>query len=247
MLASDQQTHIVPLTHHWNLRKPHFIIIHGTEVDWDLTEKILRGQHEREASAHYAISKTGELVQYLDDTVRAYHAGSSYWGGLNGLNHSSIGIEIECISKDGTFSGPESTYNKTQMDVLISLLKRLVEMYKIDPWNILAHEDIAPGRRVDPGIYFSWQKLAENGIGAWHDLGPAKNDPIVTDPLRLSTFYRDLAFYGYTNNPTIVGEDRKDLLKAFQVHFLPWNVCGQVTEQSITAIAVLLKKKYGIF
>ncbi|HEY1095684.1 MAG TPA: N-acetylmuramoyl-L-alanine amidase [Alphaproteobacteria bacterium] len=247
MLLPDQQTTVAPLTHHWNLRRPHFIILHGTEVDWELTNKILRGQHEREASAHYAISQTGELVQYLDDTVRAYHAGASYWGGVSGLNHSSIGIELECISKDGSFSTAESTYSDVQFDVLIPLVKKLMETYKIDPWNILAHEDISPGRRVDPGIHFPWQKLAGQGIGLWHDLAPAENDPVVTDPARIANFFRDLTFYGYTNNPAMVGENRKDLLKAFQVHFLPWNVCGQVTEQSVAALAVLIQKKYGSF
>lgn len=246
-LSSDQQITVEPLTHHWNLRRPHFIILHGTEVDWDLTNKILRGQHEREASAHYGISQQGEVVQYLDDTVRAYHAGASSWGGVSGLNHSSIGIEIECISKDGSFSGPESTYSPASITALVPLVKKLMETFKIDPWNVLAHEDIAPGRRVDPGIHFPWQQLAKDGIGIWHDLEPDPNDAVVTDPARIANFYRDLTFYGYTNNPAMVGENRKDVLKAFQVHYLPWHVCGQVTEQCISALAVLLQKKYGQF
>ncbi len=237
----------VPLTRHYDARGIQHIILHGTEVDWAKTEAILRGQTEYEASCHYAISQHGELVQYVSNDVRAWHAGVSYWAGIKKLNNSSIGFELECVSNSAKFDGVESTYSAAQIDVLVPLVKKLMEHYAVDAWNVIGHQDIAPNRKWDPGMRFPWQDLAKHGIGIWHDLPPDADDNIVTDAQRVAIFKRDLTFYGYTNDPAVAAENHVNVIKAFQTHFLPWHICGQVTEQSIAALNVLLNKKYGAF
>lgn len=245
----DQHLTVEPLTHHWNLRRPRLLILHGTACDWATTEGILRGTYKpEEISAHYAISQQGEVVQYLDNTVRAYHAGVAYWGGIDkDINSLSVGIEIECLSHNEMFNTEESTYTPVQVKKLIPLVQQLMSKFRISPWNVLAHSDIAPDYKYDPGIYFPWQELAKQGVGIWHDLEPVQDDPIVTDAKRLSDFRRNLTFYGYTNNPAVAGEKHQNVIRAFQTHFLPWNINGQATEQSIAALDVLLTKKYGSF
>ena len=240
-------TDFIPLTRHFDKRGIQHIILHGTEVDWAKTEAILRGQTEYEVSCHYAISQEGELVQYVDKDVRAWHAGAGWWSGVQKLNNSSIGFEIECVSTSAKFDGPESTYSQAQIDVLIPLVKSLIDEYAVLPWNIIGHQDMSPNRKWDPGIHFPWQELAKHGIGLWHDLLAVKDDLVVTDPARLSKFKRDLTFYGYTNDPVVAGDNHVNVIRAFQTHFLPWNICGQATEQSIAALNVLLERKYGTF
>jgi N-acetyl-anhydromuramyl-L-alanine amidase AmpD len=240
-------TDFMPLTRHFDKRGIQHIILHGTEVDWPTTEAILRGQTAYEVSCHYAISQEGELVQYVDKDVRAWHSGVGYWSGVQRLNNSSIGFELECISKSAKFDGPESTYSQAQIDVLVPLVKDLMAEYMIYPWNVIGHQDMAPNRKWDPGIHFPWAELASHGIGLWHDLEPVEKDQVIVDQQRFAEFKRNLTFYGYTNDPAVAGENHVNVIKAFQTHFLPWNICGQATEQSVQALDILLEKKYGTF
>jgi N-acetyl-anhydromuramyl-L-alanine amidase AmpD len=233
-----------PLTQRFNERRPSILVLHGTQVDWTETNAILRGQTSYEASCHYAISQQGEVVKFLDHSARGWHAGLSYWGGFTDINSLSIGIELECVCKDDTFSYPENTYSKAQMDALKKLAVDMTTENKIKPHHILAHQDIAPYRKNDPGINFDWEGLASSGLGAWHGLTEQKNDAEITDPKTIDEFRVLLGLYGYDVRPNKDGKDFSSVIRAFQTHFLPWNICGKVTEQSLAAIIILLQKKY---
>lgn len=216
------------------------LILHGTEVDDAKTRHILSGQDAREASAHYYIDDRGGVTQYLDESMRAWHAGLSYWEGVTDINSASIGIELLAISKDGRFSGPETFYTDAQIESLSVLAKAICERHKILPQHVLAHEDVAPKRRLDPGKHFPWQKLAEKGVGLWHGLHSVSDDAVLQDD---NEFFENLSRYGYDMRPE---QDRAAVLKAFQTHFLPWNICGQVTQQTLQAAKILVKKKYNL-
>jgi N-acetyl-anhydromuramyl-L-alanine amidase AmpD len=236
------------LTPHYNERRPRLLIIHGMALDWAVADDILCGRSEYEVSCNYAISQNAETVKYTEDHDRAWHAGVSYWSGFDAdLNSMSVGIELQCACRDPEFAAADCTYSDVQIEQLIVLARKIVTDYRIAPWHVLAHQDIAPGRKPDPGIHFPWVRLAKEGIGLWHDLEPVTDDPVVTDPQRLAQFRRDLTFYGYDSRPEIAGEGHVNVIKAFQTHFLPWNICGLATEQSVAALAILLEKKYGSF
>ena len=105
--------------------------------------------HHLRVSAHYFIRRTGEQICFVAPALRAWHAGVSSWRGRERCNDFSIGIELE-----GCDSLP---FEPLQYEVLADLLAMLCEQFPIE--GITGHADIAPGRKTDPGPYFSWARL----------------------------------------------------------------------------------------
>jgi len=140
-------------------RRPNYVVIHQTTSD--SAEKALRTltDSQRKVSAHYLIGRNGVVYQLVDERVRAWHAGESWWGGLSDLNSASIGIELD--------NNGEEPFSDTQVFALLGLLGDLRLRYLIPPENFIGHADIAPRRKVDPSRYFPWKTLAEHGFGLW--------------------------------------------------------------------------------
>jgi AmpD protein len=108
--------------------------------------------HELRVSSHLLIRRDGEIVQYVPFHKRAWHAGESRFNGRTVCNDFSIGIEME-----GSDFEP---FTETQYSVLESVIQSLLESYpSISTSAITGHENIAPGRKTDPGPYFEWQRL----------------------------------------------------------------------------------------
>ncbi len=105
--------------------------------------------HHLRVSAHYFIRRTGELICFVAPEMRAWHAGVSAWRGRERCNDFSIGIELE-----GCDSLP---FEPAQYVVLAELLAGLCERFPIE--GVTGHSDVAPGRKTDPGPYFSWGRL----------------------------------------------------------------------------------------
>lgn len=147
-----------------------FLIIHSTECDWEPALKVLSTGR---VSSHYLVrDKPVEVYQLVDESRRAYHAGNSSWEGQTMLNAASIGIEIVYRGPEpGTGQAPYPEFPKAQMDVVLPLIKDIVARHKIRPDRILAHSDIAPQRKSDPGPRFPWKRLAEEGLIPWPDAG----------------------------------------------------------------------------
>ncbi len=110
-------------------------------------------QHLR-VSSHVLISRDGTLTQYVPFGERAWHAGTSYWRGRSGCNDFSVGIELE-----GTDDEP---YDDRQYEALAGVVAALQRAYPslAEGW-IAGHNDIAPGRKTDPGPAFDWRRLEE--------------------------------------------------------------------------------------
>ena len=111
-----------------------------------------------EVSCHYFIQQDGTVLQLVKDEDVAWHAGVSQWQNFNGLNATSLGIELS--------NAGHQAYTEEQYQALISLLHVLVESYNIPPKCILAHSDVSPGRKDDPGLLFNWGRLYNEGIAA---------------------------------------------------------------------------------
>jgi AmpD protein len=100
-------------------------------------------------SAHFLIRRDGEVVQFVPCGKRAWHAGTSCYAGRDRCNDFSVGIELE-----GT---EDIAYTDPQYDALTVLVDALYARYQIT--DIVAHSDIAPGRKTDPGKSFDWERL----------------------------------------------------------------------------------------
>ena len=123
-----------------------------------------------ELSCHYIIDEKGDVVHVVDDDKRAWHAGDSFWRDHESdLNSSSIGIELCNLSLG------QEDYTVPQINALKVLLKDIVKKHNIPAVNIVAHSDIAPFRKSDPGAAFPWKELADDGIGLWFDDMVAKD------------------------------------------------------------------------
>ena len=164
----------------------------------------------------------------------AWHAGKSSWKNKKFLNKSSIGIEI---SNPGHRYGYKK-FNKKQIQILINLLKKLINKFKISPKNILGHSDIAPDRKKDPGEKFPWKTLAKKKVSIWHKINPkilsklrnqkcSKKDNI--------SFVYNLKKIGYSKC------SEKYLVKAFQMRFRPELINGKIDKECLEISKSIVK------
>lgn len=109
-----------------------------------------------EVSAHYLIGRCGTLWQLVPEDRRAWHAGAGDWLGEGDVNSRSIGIEID---NDGF-----SPFAEPAMTALEDLLATLLKRYELKADAVIGHEDMAPGRKRDPGPRFDWARLVRQGL-----------------------------------------------------------------------------------
>ncbi len=141
------------------------IILHSSVYPVEQTIGFLE---ELKLSAHYIIDFDGTIIQLVEEDKKAWHAGISFWNEKTNINDRSIGIEI--LQKDLG----QTPFHPSQIQSLSELMKHLIEKFRIKPQNIVAHSDIAPLGKPDPGIAFPWQKLAEENLGLWYDLADSE-------------------------------------------------------------------------
>jgi N-acetylmuramoyl-L-alanine amidase len=194
-----------------------------------------------EVSAHYVVLQDGRIVQLVAESRRAWHAGVSSWAGETDVNSCSIGIEITNPGHEHGY--PE--FPKRQIAATTALCRSILTRHQIPPDRILAHSDIAPARKQDPGEKFPWKVLADSGIGLWvkpvsitqsgaiYVLG--ETNPVIEEVQRL------LARYGYGVNPTgYLDGTTRDAVAAFQRHFRPIRVDGIIDNSTIATLKALL-------
>ena len=138
-----------------------YIIVHFTQMPFDTALSRLIDK-ESEVSAHYLIKENGEIFQLVADDKIAWHAGQSFWKGDSALNQNSIGIELDNLGNN--------EFSPEQINSCLTLSKILVEKYDIPLVNFIGHSDVAPDRKIDPGIFFDWRFFANNNLGLWHDI-----------------------------------------------------------------------------
>lgn len=157
---------------------------------------------DAKVSAHYMVWEDGRVVQLVGEDKRAWHAGVSNWQGDEDLNSRSIGVEIvnpghEFPLTDGTLK----PYPQAQIEAVIELCGGILGRWPIVPSRIVAHSDIAPARKQDPGEHFPWAQLAAASIGVWPQVGaPVLQDgePIKQTGDDMRHIQGDLAAIGYT-------------------------------------------------
>ena len=172
---------------------------------------------ESKVSAHYLITEEGEVVRLVDEAKRAWHAGVSFWRGHKDVNSASIGIELDHPGHAGGYRA----FSDAQFEALVPLLARMVKQHDIPRANVVGHSDVAPGRKIDPGELFPWDRLAEYNLCLPRPEKLEQGDPFDND----ASFYLALERFGYdiTNGHRAV--------EAFQRRWRPERIDGQIDGQ----------------
>jgi N-acetylmuramoyl-L-alanine amidase len=186
-------------------------------------------------SAHYLIDEDGTLFHLVDDQKRAWHAGVSSWNGIKDMNSASIGIELV---NPGHAHGYRH-FPDPQIAALITQLKELVARHGLDPRaSLLAHADIAPTRKEDPGEFFPWHALHKEGFGRW---------PLTAEsdyaPIRENEEKELLQKLGYEcSNSNVYDPATRAAILAFQRRYEPDNMTGTPERETIARMRALLRQ-----
>jgi len=148
------------------------LVLHYTDMDSAETSLSRLCDPAAQVSAHYLIDEEGSLYALVTEEARAWHAGLAYWRGCADVNSRSIGIELQ---NPGHSLGYRA-FPEAQIARLIDLASGILARHPIPTRNVLAHSDIAPDRKLDPGELFPWAQLATAGIGVWPE-GDSPGDP----------------------------------------------------------------------
>lgn len=234
-----------------------FLILHYTDED-DANSLRLLTEPAHQVSAHYLIPRDTDqtplpVYQLVPDSQRAWHAGRSRWHQYAGLNASSLGIEIVNLGyppEDALLPAHQrrwQPYTQAQIAAIGALTQKLVQRYRIPPTQVLAHSDVAPERKQDPGPHFPWRELALHyGVGAWPD--EARVTALRQQPApawNALTWQQQLARYGYGVAPSSTWDEQsRAALRAFQLHFRPALVSGEPDEQSQAILTALLERYF---
>jgi N-acetylmuramoyl-L-alanine amidase len=192
-------------------------------------------------SAHYFVHEDGRVVALVPEDRRAWHAGASLWGGENDVNSRSIGIEIANTGHPGGLPH----YPSPQIEALIELCRDIVGRHPIPPHRVLAHSDVAPGRKLDPGERFPWSRLGTAGIGHWVQPTPVAEGPRLSRGdcgSEIEALQGMFALYGYGVEVTGKYDERTEkVVAAFQRHFRPALVDGVADVSTVDTLKRLLE------
>lgn len=200
-----------------------FVVIHHTQAN--STDEAIKMYKNYGVSAHYVIDEIGGIFLLVEEEDVAFHAGVSYWAGVDGLNNCSIGIEF--ISSDPFENG----FSQKQMDIGLELLKNLVKKYSIKQQNIVGHSDIAYdrqekllNRKQDPSHLFDWSFLARSNVGIFPQIS-CQSDKILYQKgqkhQEIAKIKQDLHKFGYlvNNFDENFDEEMKFLTRVFNSRF----------------------------
>jgi N-acetylmuramoyl-L-alanine amidase len=201
--------------------RPTLVVLHYTAMPSCAEARGRLCDPAAEVSAHYLISELGQVHALVAEDQRAWHAGAGAWGAITDVNSHSIGIEL---ANPGDAPFPEP-----QMAALERLLAGIMARWEIAPEAVLAHSDMAPERKRDPGPRFDWQRLARLGLSIWPDASGGDMTEDLVSSLRA---------VGY---PMAAPEV---MLAAFRLRFRPWAKGPQ--DGIDRALADDLARRYGV-
>jgi N-acetylmuramoyl-L-alanine amidase len=221
-------------------RAPDMLILHYTGMDSAEAALDWLTREESKVSAHYLIDEEGCIAQMVAEEMRAWHAGQSLWAGETDLNSCSIGIEIHNPGHDLGY--PD--FPDAQMRAIEALCLDILTRHAIPPERVLAHSDIAPGRKRDPGEKFDWQRLSKAGIGLWVEPAPLGGDAglgLGDEGDGVARLQQALARFGYGVEATgTYGKGLEQVVQAFQLHFRPARIDGRADASTQDTLARLL-------
>jgi N-acetylmuramoyl-L-alanine amidase len=206
---------------------PDMILLHYTGMTTGRGAEDWLCDPRAEVSCHYLVHEDGEIVQMVPEAARAWHAGAGSWQGRADVNSQSIGIEIVNPGHEHGYRA----FPAPQVEAVIELCRDCARRRAIAPERVLAHSDIAPSRKEDPGELFPWDKLFRAGVGHWTEPAEIADGPVLARGASggaVAGFQRRLAAYGYAVEPTGIFDDATVFATvAFQRHFRQASIDGR--------------------
>jgi N-acetylmuramoyl-L-alanine amidase len=221
--------------------KPDMLVLHYTGMMSAAKAVTFLASAESKVSCHYVIDEAGLVTQLVPERERAWHAGVSFWHGETDLNSASVGIEIQNPGHDlGYHDFPDA-----QIGAVISLSLDIVRRQRIPAARVLAHSDIAPQRKIDPGEKFPWARLAAAGVGHWTRPSPVRAGSAwlslgdvgagVLEAQQLLTLYGyDVPLNGRYD------ADTERVVRNFQRHFRPEQADGRIDLSTLSTLERLI-------
>lgn len=254
----------------WAACGPDLLLLHYTGMPagrgLGMAERAIRWLTDpiSEVSAHYVVAEDGTVTQLVPEARRAWHAGRSSWAGEDDVNSASIGIEIAHPGHWWDLAGlpdraPDAPvevhpgygeFPEAQIAGVIALCRDVVARHDIRADRVLAHSDVAPGRKRDPGEKFPWRRLAAAGIGAWVEPTPIveagegrslafgeRSPPVAALQALLASWGYGVAVTGDFDVAT------RDVVEAFQRHHRPARVDGIADPSTLSTLRRLLDRR----
>ena len=180
------------------------------------------------------VDEDGAVLRLVPEETRAWHAGVSYWRGHSELNGRSIGIEIVNPGHEWGYRD----FPVLQLAAVCDLCLAILARHPIPARNVVAHSDVAPDRKEDPGERFDWQSLAQNGVGLWPENAPdLATAGAAHDAAALRDVRTALADIGYRVAPEGAFDPAlATVLRAFQRHWRPEAVTGEADAGTIARL-----------
>jgi N-acetylmuramoyl-L-alanine amidase len=222
---------------------PDMLILHYTGMT--SCERAIRwlAAPESRVSCHYVIGEDGCITQMVAEAHRAWHAGASHWAGADDVNSHSIGVEIHNLGHDHGY--PD--FPDAQMRAVEALCLDIIARWGIAPPRVLAHSDVAPRRKRDPGEKFDWARLARAGVGHWVEPAPSGDDEglgLGDTGNAVMRLQRQLRAYGYwIEAHGLFDEHTEIVVAAFQRHFRPALVDGRGDASTVDTLDRLIASK----
>jgi N-acetylmuramoyl-L-alanine amidase len=220
--------------------QPNCVILHYTGMPTGAAALALLRDPSSAVSAHYFVWEDGRIVQLVGEDRRAWHAGAGAWKGERDLNSASIGVEIVNPGHEGGLP----PFPNEQIAAVIALVRDICRRHAIKPERVLAHSDIAPARKIDPGERFPWDVLSREGVGHWVTPSPIVAGPVLQrgaegPPVR--ALQAMLALYGYGVDLNGVFDRATELcVAAFHRHFRPSKVDGEADVSTVGTLRRLI-------
>ena len=226
-------------------RRPDMLVLHYTGMP-DEGEALQRLCNPlAEVSAHYMVFENGNVLQLVPEARRAWHAGVGSWAGETDINSCSIGIEIANPGHEGGLP----PFGGAQITSVIRLCRDIVLRWAIRPERVLAHSDVAPGRKRDPGERFPWMRLHDAGVGHLVRAAPIRDGRFFArgeEGQPIAALQSMLALYGYGVAITgLFDEATEAVVAAFQRHFRPERVDGIADASTIATLHDLIGARPG--
>lgn len=224
-----------------DIARPSLIVLHYTGMSTGQAAEDWLCAPESQVSSHYLVHEDGRIVQMVREQDRAWHAGRSFWKGVTDVNSASVGIEI--VNGGHDFGLPD--FPDAQIDGLVALAQGIMVRHGIGTHDVIAHSDVAPGRKRDPGERFPWKVLADGGVALCVEPVPVGGGRFLApgdtgEPV--AALQSMLALYGFdANSDGVFGEATRIQVEAFQRRHRATQVDGIADMSTIETLNRLLR------